>query len=530
MKRTRKMPWCYLLGLLAFGGWILLPPRMSTAQPIWSEPWQVSEQLSPTGGLAAAPTFTVDPAGGLHVVWYAVDAATNEAGTSYSDQLLYRARINEQWTSSEPVFHQERPAAGDAFSTIAGSAGLRSPAFELRAAAMAGYDNQLHLVMGNQTTQWFTNAPIDDVVRTMVIFPPWPLGNGAHSQLAGARDGTLHALLSAIPPGLDAVDADICTTCADIFYRRSEDGGITWSRAENLSRLDTHDAEPQIAIDARDRMHVIWERHVERPDPASTNGISYQRSDDHGRTWSQPINMGIPGELVGNGVVVATHTDTVLVVYRGVSSGGVFYQASPDGGATWSEPTLIPSVLSRGTRFTEYPQLSLAADGNGHIHLLMVGVPPAGDMLSAQLLHLIWDGATWSDPAVLASGAPNPLGPRLAIERGNRLHAVWFTSNPDPESGNEQQAVWYSTAQIAAPELAPAPTLTPQPSPIPTPSPTAIIAPTATPLPPEIRQLDTIDGPPLWELRGLQAVGAGLLATTLIITCIGGLWLRSRSE
>jgi hypothetical protein len=519
--------------LLLICGLLLWPVGVATAQPRWSEAVQLSSPMTDQGTIAATPDLTVDPAGNLHVVWYSVSstASSEERPSSYNDQIRYRARINDQWTTDESIFSQERPFLGDAFSPTTGGAGLRNDSFALRASLLAGYDNQLHMVLGNPTTQWFLNAPLDDVVRTMAILPPWTLAQGVEGRIAGSPDGTLHAMLSAVPPGLDSADEpDICTTCTDIFYRRSEDGGVTWSRPENLSRAEVFDQAPQIAVDHTDRIHVVWESGNAIAGDRSASTLMYQRSDDQGRNWREPIRFSLPGEGAVLGALAVSHTNTVLIVYAGTNSGGVFYQVSPDGGNTWSEPGLIPTVLSRGAALLNNTSFSLAADGNGHVHLLMVGVPPATDTPSTQLLHLTWDGQNWSEPAVLSSSADNPRGPRLVIERGNRLHAVWSTSTLDPETDDEQEAIWYSASIIAVPELAPAPTLTPILTPIPAASPTPVIVPTATPLPISLRELDTIDGPPLWELRGLQAVGLGLLATALVIAFIGTVWLRSRSE
>lgn len=505
----------------------LLPARAIASGLSWSEPIQLSESLSDEIAIATSPELVVDHAGTLHLVWYSVVNRADERSPGFSDLLIYRARVGGAWTASYPIVTQERPFVGDAFSTTTGGAGARNPAFELRASLLAGNDNQLHLVMGNLKTQWFLNAPLAEVVRAMAILPPWPLSQGPSSQIASSRDGSLYTLLSAIPPGVETIDApDVCLSCTDIFIRRSEDGGVTWSRPENLSRQEQHDQEPQVVVDTLDRLHIIWQHQASTANDPSTGRILYRRSEDQGLSWREPVSLGPPGEGVAQGVIAATHTNNVLVVYEGATSGSVFYQHSFDGGLNWSEPGLIPSALSRSATLRSYRRLSLAADGNGHIHLLMVGLPPATDSPSAQLLHLIWDGQRWSEPAIIASGAANPLGPRLVVERGNRLHAVWFTSIPDPLSGDEQQAVWYSEAALAAPVIAPPATLTPLPTVAPPTTPTTVILPTATPLPLALREQAPIDGPPLWELRGLQGIAIGLLATTLLIALIAMVRLR----
>lgn len=515
-----------VLFLLLIGN-LSAPFQPAQAQTRWSEPIQLSETTLDETTIAGAPSLSVDPLGGVHVVWYSVagSESTEERQSSFRDQLHYRARIDGAWTAEQPIYTQERPFVGDASSTSTGGAGARNTSFILQASLLAGADNQLHMVFGDPTMQWFMNAPLTDVVRSMAILPPWHLGMGMHSRIAGSSDGTLHTLLSAVPPGLEESDApNLCLTCTDIFHRRSDDGGLTWSRPENLSSAGEFDLEPQIAVDVQDRLHVVWERRGAVLADRSAGTLVYRRSDDQGQSWSEPVALGLSGEGAAYSSLAVAPTGAVLVVYTGVSSGGVFYQYSPDSGTTWSEPGVIPTVLSRSVAQADYNRFSMAVDGNGHIHLLMVGLPPAGDTISAQLLHMQWDGRTWSEPTVMSSGALNPLGPRLVIERGNHLHAVWFTSTYDPANAVEQEAIWYSEALLAAPELAPAPTFTPQPTATVHSAPTPTVLPTVTPLPATTRALETIDGPPLWELRGLQAVGAGLLAVIGLLGLVA--WMR----
>jgi hypothetical protein len=50
-----------------------------------------------------------------------------------------------------------------------------------------------------------------------------------------------------------------------------------------------------------------------------------------------------------------------------------------------------------------------------------------------------------------------PEWPRLAVKRGNELHAVWFTRNVDAVFGsdnrNARYRVWYANTQLDAPAL-----------------------------------------------------------------------------
>jgi hypothetical protein len=497
------------------------------AQPAavrWSDPIPLSEETSGEIGVALAPDLAVDPVGGVHVVWYGVTSRNEGERRAYSDQIMYRARLDGTWAAAEPVFTQSRPQRGDAFSTATGGAGERNPAFELRARLVAGTDNQVHLLVGNSTTQWFLNAPRTDVIRTAAILPPTALGEASQSQIADRADGTLHAVLTMVPPGIEEVEGATCVVCNDVFYRRSLDGGVTWSRPENLSRSDDHDRSAQLVIDDADRLHALWlqQAGTGTNDPAV---LVYRRGDAQGEVWSAPIVLGVAGEDVAQGTLTVGPYNLVLAVYAGATTGSIFFQYSRDGGDTWTAPALIPSVTSQGAADDSYRRFALVSDGDSYVHLVMIGLPLGADTVSAQLLHLIWDGQNWSAPNEIAPNAPNPRGPRMVIEQGNRLHATWFTRS-GTATGGERNTIWYSQVQLPAQAIIPAPTLTPIPSPTPTAAPAAVVVPTATPLPAALRDATPIDGPPLWELRGLQAVGLGLLATIGMIGLVAMVRLR----
>lgn len=503
------------------------PAQAAPDRPRWSQPVQISEPLSSELAIASAPDLAVDVERTLHLVWYSVVRHNGGGGPGFADILNYRARRAGAWLPSQPIFTQPRFVFNDLLATTAGDGGARNPTSELRSSLLAAPDGRLHLLTGNVETQWYLHAPLGDVVRTLAIFPARELAASSHGQITASDDATLHMLFSAVPPGLDTVEApDVCTLCTDVFYRRSEDGGLTWSNPENLSRYNGNDAEPKIVTGGAGQVHAIWEH---RDDGAgSFDGIVYQRSVDHGRSWEKPVSLGVPTEIGARSALAATHTNGVMVVYEGPASDGTFYQYSADGGLSWSSPGIIPSVLSRDNIRHSYHRFSLAADGDGRMHLLMVGLLPASASPSPQLLHLIWDGSSWSEPGVLASGAPRPFAPRLVVERGNHLHATWFTSNSAPERDYEEQLVWYSDAPLVAQELAPPPTLPPPPTVTPVVAPTAPALPTPTPLPPVSRDVAAIDGPPLWELRGLQAVAVGLVTAALPIGLLGLMLMLAR--
>jgi hypothetical protein len=138
----------------------------------------------------------------------------------------------------------------------------------------------------------------------------------------------------------------------------------------------------------------------------------------------------------------------------------------------------------------------MATDSAGDIHMVLVG-RTARDQKSLDMLHLRWDGSTWSQPEIIADYAGDVAEwPRVAISNGNQLHVVWFVRNAanvwSTVDESKPHRIWYAHGTSTAPALTPVawPTRTPTPelqpveaTPMPTPIPTlnAALAPLAMP-------------------------------------------------
>lgn len=505
-----------LLVLVALG---LAPIASARPARDWKQPQLLSDPA--VSVVAAAPDLAVDGEGNPHVTWYSVVSGSEEQGGGLVDAIIYRGRIDGVWSAPEPIVLRERPNYGDTSSPLVSDAALRNPQFALTGALASAPDGRLHLTIGSGTSQQYLHAPWREVVRMVLLLPPVSLGAASSSAIASDDNGAIHIALSAPPRRAEPATqpgARVCAGCLDLLYRRSEDGGLTWTRAENLSWIEGTHTSPQIAADGLGQVHLLWEyRNPGQPDAPAL--LLYRRSADGGWSWGEPALLGAPGESVRLPALGVAPDGRLLAVYTGESTGSVFFQASSDGGQSWSSPGLVPGVVSPGVTETAGRHFSLAADGAGRLHLLMVGAVPAGGEQGQQLLHLSWDGQSWSAPEVLPGGAGTPGSPRLAMERGNRLHAVWAGAELDADGGL-RQAIWHSSVSIDAPELAPAPTFTPLPITLPTPTVVSTPTPSPTPLPVAVRAQQTLDGPPRWEAEGLAILFLSLGPVLLLFGAV----------
>lgn len=132
----------------------------------------------------------------------------------------------------------------------------------------------------------------------------------------------------------------------DIYYRRSVDGGVTFSNIENLSLTAFSESiRPKIAVSGQN-IHIVWQENV-------PSDIFYVRSLNGGNTFSSPgVNLSTNS---GNSEVPAIGVldSNVYVVWR--DSGSIVYRPSTDNGETFDE---IWSNISEGLVFPFSPVIA----------------------------------------------------------------------------------------------------------------------------------------------------------------------------
>jgi hypothetical protein len=267
---------------------------------------------------------------------------------------------------------------------------------------------------------------------------------------------------------------------SDLFYRHSLEGEQKWSSPKNLSwSRGAIGHSLHIYIDARDVIHVVWDEE---------QSCGYRSSSDGGKTWSQRTMFFYEGGSPRQIVVAVDGNANILTIWRTVSPHTgkdedlpVYYQTSSDGGSYWSEPMPIRNLFSRALNDTPYDGYNVATDSAGHVHLVAVGRTAVTDA-ALSVLHVKWDGNTWSAPTKIFSTTDFPERPAIAVSGGNQLHVVWFVRGAEDrfdEGGNYE--VWYAQAQSAAPSVPPPPSPTPLPTPTLTPTP--VLTPSPTPYP-----------------------------------------------
>ncbi len=145
----------------------------------------------------------------------------------------------------------------------------------------------------------------------------------------------------------------------NVFYTNSSDGGKNWSAVTQLTDIDKHTYFPSVATSGS-AVHVSWQD--ERNDNLE---IYYKRSSDGGITWSPdtrlttaPSGKYHPSVAASDSIVNVVWEDN-----RDSSLEEIYNKFSTDGGTSWSPDTRLTD--SQG--FSKFP---LVAASGANVHLI----------------------------------------------------------------------------------------------------------------------------------------------------------------
>ena len=140
---------------------------------------------------------------------------------------------------------------------------------------------------------------------------------------------------------------------ADLWYKTSSDGGVTWSSAVQLTTAPEDDYRPAIAQTSDGKIWVLWDSwRTDHP------GIWYKTSTDGGASWSPDAEFTTDTNWDWMPVIAQTSDGTIWVArtswFWDLWNFDIWYRTSNDGGVTWS----ADQQFTRFTGWDEDPGLA----------------------------------------------------------------------------------------------------------------------------------------------------------------------------
>lgn len=399
-------------------------PRADGDRPESALDWSLPVVLSGSYDSSWFPDVATDPAGGVHVVW--------ATGSSGYDLVAYcrvgeGGCIEEDWAASRP-----NPDGG----------------YVMRPQIAVDAGGMLHMTFRAKYRVAHRRVFLPDPSEGWSS--PFVLGDGTYTAAAAPAADVVYAAWVQGQYGTTEAE-DPCWGCGDVYFRRSEDGGRSWSPAVNVSQTWNGSEKPQFALGEGGSVYVVWEEgfdhYVGKGTPAPAMAAA---SHDGGATWEAPVSLSTVNAR--SPAIGIDRKGALVVAWRPIAGDGVFFQISYDRGASWTDPAPIAGLRRRHDSPDELDGMAFAADSAGVLHLVAAGRTDRDSKLNA-VYHLTWDGDDWSEPDELFRTDGTAEYPRIAVGNGNRLHVVWFERNKDGvwKSDKGLYRVWYAHAAAAAP-------------------------------------------------------------------------------
>ena len=239
----------------------------------------------------------------------------------------------------------------------------------------------------------------------------WASGDAVCPSIAADSNDDLHLVWQDATSGND-----------EIYYRKSTDAGASWSAAKRLTWTSGNSWEPLLAIDSANAIHVVW-----YDDTPGNLEVYYRGSADGGETWGSTKRLTWNSSRSESPVIAIDGADAVHVAWYDnmPGHGEIYYKRSTDGGTTWSSMRRL-TWLS----YCAFP--SIAADSGTSVHLAWAVEAAAG--MEIYYKRSTDSGATWSASKRLVGNPGGSSAPALAVASMDNPHIVWMDYSPnDPE-------------------------------------------------------------------------------------------------
>jgi hypothetical protein len=211
---------------------------------------------------------------------------------------------------------------------------------------------------------------------------------------------------------------------------------------DSLGPIEGHgESPPKLAYSAGGALNALYVvvKDVATA-PAPLEALRFVRSNDSGRTWSQPVTItsdGVFGTHNFHALHVA-HDGTIYASWLGGTGHATpWITHSSDGGVTWA-----PEVQVDSGETCDCCRTALGSASDGTLYLAWRHVYP-GNMRDVVVARSTDHGATWGEPVRVHAdgwsfnGCPR-AGPSLQIDSLGRVHVAWWTG----KSGGA--GIWYA--------------------------------------------------------------------------------------
>ena len=205
----------------------------------------------------------------------------------------------------------------------------------------------------------------------------------------------------------------------EIYYRKSDDGGVTWFPVNRLTWTAGESTAPAIAISSADTIHIVWSDNA----PGNYE-IYYKKSPDGGASWSGAKRLTWTSGNSSGPAMAKDLNNNIHIIWQDDTPGNyeIYHKKSTDGGATWSGAKRLTSTSGNSW----HPAITTYA-GNA-IHVAWHDETPG--LAEIYYMGSTDGGATWSAAKRLSWNSAESYDPAISIDSANDMHVLWSDDTP----------------------------------------------------------------------------------------------------
>jgi len=357
----------FALCTMAIGAFLL-------AQPAQAQ-WTTAKRLTWTDGASNSPKLSLNSSGHLHVVWdddtpghYEIyHKRSTDGGTTWTTakRITWSSEDSREpalaidsadrlfvfWTADtafgSEIYYKSSSDGGDTWtgSTRFTWKGITSE----RPDILVDSSGLFHLVWQDSTGDIFYSKSPDGTNWMVDKRVTWTSGNSENPDLTVDSSGRLHLAWQDNTPG---------ATDFEVYYRKSTDSGMTWSKTKRLTWMDNGSYRPDLAVDPSANLHLVW--YDENP---SLYVVYYKKSTDGGVSWTSAKRLSWDPGWTAYPNLAVDGSSTLHLVWED-PNWELSYRKSTDSGSTWT----AVQRLTWTAGFSWNP--GIIADSAGNLHLV----------------------------------------------------------------------------------------------------------------------------------------------------------------
>ncbi len=202
----------------------------------------------------------------------------------------------------------------------------------------------------------------------------------------------------------------------EIYFKKSDDGGVAWTPNKRLTWNAGFSQSPAIAVNGSN-IYVVWE-----DDTPGNVEIYFKRSADRGANWT-PSKRLTNNAGWSNNPVIAVDGLNIYVIWYDDTLGNweIYFKKSVDGGAHWT-----PSKRLTNNTGNSYYQ-AIAVDGS-NIYVIWVYTNTLGND-EIYFKKSVDGGDTWAPNKRLTNNTGYSRMPAIGAD-GSNVYVVWYDDTP----------------------------------------------------------------------------------------------------